>query len=145
VARYIGDLAHASGEDLSRQLAGRRPAVFLAYDGTLTPIVDRPEDAIIPESMRDAIRGLAERCPAIIVSGRDRRVVRDLMGVDHLIVARQLRLRYPRRVRADRLGRLRAPYDAGGGTVSGHPRSLTTTFHNKERTSAGREERDRRI
>jgi len=31
--------------------------VFLDYDGTLTPIVDRPEDAIISESMREAIHG----------------------------------------------------------------------------------------
>jgi hypothetical protein len=30
------------------------PAVFLGYDGTPTLIVDRPEDAIISESMREA-------------------------------------------------------------------------------------------
>jgi trehalose 6-phosphate phosphatase len=61
--------------------------VFLDYDGTLTPIVDRPEDALICESMRDALRRLAERCPVCVVSGRDRRVVQELMGVDDLIVA----------------------------------------------------------
>ena len=73
MARQIGDLPHAleNGNELARRLAGRRPAVFLDYDGTLTPIVDRPEDAIISESMRDAIRGLAGRCPVVIVSGRD--------------------------------------------------------------------------
>jgi trehalose 6-phosphate phosphatase len=49
--------------------------VFLDYDGTLTPIVDRPEDALISESMRDAVRGLADRCTVCVVSGRDRRVV----------------------------------------------------------------------
>jgi len=89
MARQIGDLPHAleNGDELARRLAGRRPAVFLDYDGTLTPIVDRPEDAIISESMRDAIRRLAERCPVVIVSGRDRRVVQELMGVDDLIVA----------------------------------------------------------
>jgi trehalose 6-phosphate phosphatase len=87
VARQIGDLPHALGDQLDRRLAGRRPAVFLDYDGTLTPIVDRPEDAIISESMRDAIRGLAERCTVVIVSGRDRRVVQELMGIDDLIVA----------------------------------------------------------
>jgi trehalose 6-phosphate phosphatase len=89
VARHIGDLPHAleDGEELAGDLGGRRPAVFLDYDGTLTPIVDRPEDALISESMRDAIRELAERCPVVIVSGRDRRVVQELMGVDDLIVA----------------------------------------------------------
>jgi trehalose 6-phosphate phosphatase len=74
-------------EELDRRLAGRRPAVFLDYDGTLTPIVDRPEDAVISESMRDAVRGLAKRCPVCVVSGRDRRVVQELMGIDDLIVA----------------------------------------------------------
>jgi trehalose 6-phosphate phosphatase len=88
-AASIGALPHAlrDGEELSRRFAGRRPAVFLDYDGTLTPIVDRPEDAVISQSVREAVRGLAERCPVCVVSGRDRRVVQDLIGVDHLIVA----------------------------------------------------------
>lgn len=65
MARHIGDLPHAleDGDRLARDLAGRRPAVFLDYDGTLTPIVDRPEDAVIFESVREAVRGLAARCP----------------------------------------------------------------------------------
>jgi trehalose 6-phosphate phosphatase len=89
MARQIGDLPHAleDGDQLVQDLAGRRPAVFLDYDGTLTPIVDRPEDALISERMRNAVRGLAKRCPVCVVSGRDRRVVQELMGVDDLIVA----------------------------------------------------------
>jgi len=89
MAGHIGDLPHAleDGDRLVRDLAGRRPAVFLDYDGTLTPIVDRPEDAIISQSMREAVRGLARRSPVCVVSGRDRRVVQELMGVDDLIVA----------------------------------------------------------
>jgi trehalose 6-phosphate phosphatase len=72
---------------LDRLLAGRRPAVFLDYDGTLTPIVDRPEDAVIAEGMRAAVRALATRCSVCVVSGRDRRVVQELMGIDDLVVA----------------------------------------------------------
>jgi trehalose 6-phosphate phosphatase len=85
----ISELPHAlaNHERLDERLAGRRPAVFLDYDGTLTPIVDRPEDAVISESMRDAVRGLAERCTVCVVSGRDRPVVQSLMGVDDLVVA----------------------------------------------------------
>jgi trehalose 6-phosphate phosphatase len=79
--------ALADGDRLARLLAGRRPAVFLDYDGTLTPIVDRPEDALIADSMRAAVRALATRCSVCVVSGRDRRVVQDLMGVDDLVVA----------------------------------------------------------
>ncbi|HEX7170087.1 MAG TPA: trehalose-phosphatase [Rubrobacter sp.] len=89
MARQIEDLPHAleDGDRLARDMGGRTPAVFLDYDGTLTPIVDRPEDAVISESMREAVRGLAARCPVCVVSGRDRPVVQQLMGVDDLIVA----------------------------------------------------------
>jgi trehalose 6-phosphate phosphatase len=74
-------------EALNDRLAGRQPAVFLDYDGTLTPIVDRPEDAVISESMRTAVRELAKRCTVCVVSGRDRLVVQELMGVNDLVVA----------------------------------------------------------
>jgi trehalose 6-phosphate phosphatase len=89
LARNIRDLPHAltHKDELDRHLSERRPAVFLDYDGTLTPIVDRPEDAIISDSMRNAVRGLAKRCPVCVVSGRDRQVVQELMGIDDLIVA----------------------------------------------------------
>lgn len=89
MSRSIGDLPHALKDQdaLERRLAGRSPAVFLDYDGTLTPIVDRPEEALISESMHEAVRGLARRSPVCVVSGRDRRVVQELMGVDDLIVA----------------------------------------------------------
>ena len=85
----ISGLPHAlaDGEEVARRLDGRRPAVFLDYDGTLSPIVDRPEDAVISESMRNAVRRLASRCTVCVVSGRDREVVQRLMGVDDLVVA----------------------------------------------------------
>jgi trehalose 6-phosphate phosphatase len=85
----IAELPHALAdhERLRERLAGRQPAVFLDYDGTLTPIVDRPEDAVISESTREAVRGLAGRCTICFASGRDRPVVQELMGVDDLVVA----------------------------------------------------------
>jgi trehalose 6-phosphate phosphatase len=89
MAKQIADLPHAiaNHEDLERRLEGKRPAVFLDYDGTLTPIVERPENAIISERMRETVRALAERCPVCVVSGRDRPVVQELMGLNNLIVA----------------------------------------------------------
>jgi len=88
-AARIADLPHALRDagQFAQRLAGRRPAVFLDYDGTLTPIVDRPQDAVISDSMRDAVRRLARRCPVCVVSGRDRVVVQQLMGIDNLVVA----------------------------------------------------------
>jgi trehalose 6-phosphate phosphatase len=89
MARQIGDLPHAleDSDQLVRDLADRLPAVFLDYDGSLTPIVDRPEDTLISESMREAAQGLAGRHPAGVVSGRERWVVQELTGVDDLFVA----------------------------------------------------------
>ena len=54
-------------------LAGeRRLLVCLDYDGTLTPIVARPELAVLDRSVREVVRELAALCPTAIVSGRDR-------------------------------------------------------------------------
>jgi alpha,alpha-trehalase len=68
-------------------LEGRRPAVFLDYDGTLTPIVPRPEDAVLPESTRAALIRLAARRPVAILSGRDLDDVRSMVGVEGLTYA----------------------------------------------------------
>jgi trehalose 6-phosphate phosphatase len=85
----IGELPDAlsARAGLAKRIAGKRLAVFLDYDGTLTPIVDRPEDAIISDGMREAVRALARRYPVCVISGRDRPVVQELMGIDDLIVA----------------------------------------------------------
>ncbi|GAC1464852.1 MAG: trehalose-phosphatase [Ktedonobacteraceae bacterium] len=87
--RKISELPHALDEKsgLAQRCVGKQPAVFLDYDGTLTPIRDRPEDAVIADSMRKVVRLLAEYAPVGVVSGRDRSVVQELMGLDHLIVA----------------------------------------------------------
>ena len=66
---------------------GRSPAVFLDYDGVLTPIVDRPSDAVMGPEMRRIVSDLARRASVCVVSGRDRAVVTELMGLDDLIVA----------------------------------------------------------
>ncbi|MFD1545054.1 trehalose-phosphatase [Nonomuraea guangzhouensis] len=84
--RDLPSALHDRGR-LATRLAGRRPAVFLDYDGVLTPIVDRPEDAVISDGMRETVRHLAARCPVCVVSGRDRTVVQRLMGIDDLVVA----------------------------------------------------------
>jgi trehalose 6-phosphate phosphatase len=85
----IGDLPNALREraELDRRLDDARPAVFLDYDGTLTPIVERPEDAVISDRMRQVVRDLAQRCTVCVVSGRDRPVVQELMGIHDLVVA----------------------------------------------------------
>jgi alpha,alpha-trehalase len=65
----------------------KRLAVFLDYDGTLTPIVAHPEDAILSEEMRDTIRRLAKICSVAVVSGRDLADVRERVGLDEIVYA----------------------------------------------------------
>jgi trehalose 6-phosphate phosphatase len=85
----VGGLPHAlrDGDQFGARVNGRRPAVFLDYDGTLTPIVDRPEDAVISDTMRDAVRRLAQRTTVCVVTGRDRSVVAEWLGIEGLVVA----------------------------------------------------------
>ena len=68
--------------ELLERIGGRHPAVFLDYDGTLTPIVERAEDATIDDAVRDTIRALSQLCTVAIVSGRDLDDVRNMVGVD---------------------------------------------------------------
>jgi trehalose-phosphatase len=65
----------------------QRLVVFLDYDGTLTPIVAHPEDAILHHQMREIVRRLASVCPVAIISGRDLADVRKLVGLDEIIYA----------------------------------------------------------
>lgn len=65
-----------------REIVGdRRPAFFLDYDGTLVPIVPRPEEAILSAATRDVLGRLAERFVVAVVSGRDREDVERHVGL----------------------------------------------------------------
>jgi trehalose 6-phosphate phosphatase len=69
------------------QLAGKHPALFLDYDGTLTPIVSRPELAVLTVEERRTLKRVAEAFPTAIISGRGRDVVERLVGLDELAFA----------------------------------------------------------
>jgi trehalose 6-phosphate phosphatase len=69
------------------RIENRRIAVFLDYDGTLTPIVERPDLAVLSEDMRATLKVLAEQCTVVIVSGRERHDVERLVGLDTIIYA----------------------------------------------------------
>jgi trehalose-phosphatase len=73
--------------DLRLRLRARRPAVFLDYDGTLTPIVENPDEAIIDEPSRATVERLAGRLPVTIVSGRDVPLLRRLIRLDDIYYA----------------------------------------------------------
>jgi alpha,alpha-trehalase len=73
--------------EIERELSGRHAAMFLDYDGTLTPIVERPDLAVLSEEMRTAVKNLAAICTVAIISGRDRADVQRLVGLDELVYA----------------------------------------------------------
>lgn len=72
---------------LKRLLTGRRPAVFLDFDGTLSDIVERPEAATLVDGAAEALRALAAQCPVAVISGRDLADVRNRVKVDGLWLA----------------------------------------------------------
>lgn len=81
----LPDILTSWAEVEARILGGRRIAVFLDYDGTLTPIVARPEDAVLAESMRLLLERLARACFVAIVSGRDVDALRERVGLGRLV------------------------------------------------------------
>ena len=89
VDRPVGDIppALAGFDAYKAALGGRTPAIFLDYDGTLTPIVDRPELAVMAPAARAVVDTLARALPVAVVSGRDRPDVEALVGLEELIYA----------------------------------------------------------
>ena len=63
-----------------------RAAVFLDVDGTLAPIVARPDLAEVPEETRAELRRLVERYAVVAcVSGRSGEEARRLVGVEGVV------------------------------------------------------------
>jgi trehalose-phosphatase len=64
-----------------------RPALFLDYDGTLTPIVSDPDEARLPEATRHALERARDLFPVSIISGRDLDALREFVRVDGIYYA----------------------------------------------------------
>ncbi|HEU0273518.1 MAG TPA: trehalose-phosphatase [Candidatus Udaeobacter sp.] len=75
---HVEEIAGKDGRDL---------AIFLDYDGTLTPIVTDPENALLSDSMKQTLRALVRHVPVSILSGRDLDDVRRRVDIDGIIYA----------------------------------------------------------
>lgn len=80
-------LEHTSA--LLKQLVRQRRRVvfFLDYDGTLSPIVDNPDEATIPTKTRAALTAVASRFTTAIVTGRCKSKVMDMVRLADVIYA----------------------------------------------------------
>ncbi|KAH0941610.1 hypothetical protein HID58_001247 [Brassica napus] len=80
---------------IAAQAKDKKIAVFLDYDGTLSPIVDDPDRAIMSDAankltlsqMRAAVKDVAKYFPTAIISGRSRDKVYELVGLTELYYA----------------------------------------------------------
>ncbi len=69
-----------------RGLLARRPfGLFLDIDGTISPLAATPPEAVVPEDIRDLLRGLSRLAHVVIVSGRTLVDARRMLAVDSLI------------------------------------------------------------
>lgn len=76
-----------SFEQITNHAKGKRIALFLDYDGTLSPIVDNPDCAFMSETMRAAVKKVAKYFPTAIISGRSRNKVYEFVGLTELYYA----------------------------------------------------------
>mmetsp|Transcript_53954 Transcript_53954/g.69281 ORF Transcript_53954/g.69281 Transcript_53954/m.69281 type:complete len:564 (+) Transcript_53954:54-1745(+) len=79
-----------SWSDFEHVLQGRRPVLFLDYDGTLAPIVSNPEKAYMEENMRETLREAVEgpsQITTAIISGRAKEKVENFVQLNGLFYA----------------------------------------------------------
>jgi len=62
-------------------------SLFLDYDGTLTPIVGRPERAHLSYTMKEVLRRLKKRYPLAVISGRSLDDLMERVGIPDLVYA----------------------------------------------------------
>lgn len=114
------------------RLLGDATAVFLDYDGTLTPIVDDPADATISDDDRSILRALADKVPLAIVSGRGLDDVRSMVDVDGLTYSGshgfEIELADGRRMDQDKAASAVPQLDQAEKALVANARDLTGVF-----------------
>ncbi len=81
--RYILDCT----DEIKKRIAGREIFVFTDYDGTLSPIVESPEDARISDDLIDILSKLKMTIPVAVISGRRLEDLRKRVGIEGMIYA----------------------------------------------------------
>lgn len=74
-------------DEIFRQMHEKMPAIFLDYDGTLTPIVEDPAAAKLPDRTKKVVEQLAKHYSVAIISGRDLIDVQNMVGIGDIAYA----------------------------------------------------------
>ena len=69
------------------RLMRQNAVLCLDYDGTLSPIVPNPKDAVLSGAMRQQLQAVAQRIPVVIVSGRGLPFIRQQVALDDVYYA----------------------------------------------------------
>ncbi|MCM8765851.1 MAG: trehalose-phosphatase [Candidatus Omnitrophica bacterium] len=74
-------------DELKTNFINRHICLFIDYDGTLTPIVEQPDKAVISEDMRNILRNLSTKpgCSVGIISGRALKDIKRRVGLGRII------------------------------------------------------------
>lgn len=72
---------------LKKDLSGKYIMLFLDYDGTLTPIVNKPEKANIPGEAKKLLEVLSQEpnCKVTVISGRALEDLKNKVGIKNII------------------------------------------------------------
>lgn len=92
VIKDLTDIVHppnalSSLDDFFAETGSKELAIFLDYDGTLSEIVSRPEDAVLRTGAKSLLNDLSRSLKLAIISGRDRVDVKERVGVDDIFYA----------------------------------------------------------
>ncbi len=120
-----------------------RAALLLDVDGTLAPIVARPEDARVPEATRaDLVRLAARYALVACVSGRTAEDARRVVGVDGIVYVGEHGLELDPRA-AEWAERIAAFADGAGPAAERKPLSVSFHYRGAEDEEAVRAELER--
>lgn len=68
------------GEQALRAVMRLQPLLAFDFDGTLAPIVERPDDAHVPETVSSSLARLSELLPVAVITGRSVADVKPRLG-----------------------------------------------------------------
>lgn len=78
---------HACRDEMRSRLGQRDVFLFLDFDGTLAPIVETPDRAVLSPLLRSVLEGLQRLTSLAVVSGRALADLRSRVGVEGIVYA----------------------------------------------------------